>query len=188
MTVETVGMLIHDPQSAEVIHDRRALDALMAQQADLMNQRYADQQVLVLPVMTGALVYAGQLLPRLRFPLELDYVHASRYGGARSGGALNWIAAPRLPVAGRSILLLDDILDEGITLHAIRESLISSGATDVAIGVLIHKQKAVPQPCSPDFPALMVPDRYVYGFGLDADGLWRNADGIFVAPHVHAQV
>ena len=171
----------HDPDTAAVLYDRPAIDALMDQQAALMNARFANNQVLVLAVMTGALVYAGQLLPRLNFRLELDYVHATRYGGARAGGALQWLVRPRQSMAGRTILLLDDILDEGVTLHEISNTLISEGAADVAIGVLVHKMKALPQPCVPAFPALAVPDRYVYGFGLDADGLWRNADGIFVA-------
>lgn len=172
----------HDPAGARCLHDRPAIDALMDRQAALMNARFAGQRVLVQTVMTGALIYAGQLLPRLEFELELDYIHATRYDGARAGGALRWLVSPRQPVAGRSILLLDDILDEGITLHAIRSALIEAGAAEVAIGVLVHKKKPEPQPCAPDFPALMVPDAYVYGFGLDADGLWRNADGIFVAP------
>ncbi|MBU3667254.1 MAG: hypoxanthine-guanine phosphoribosyltransferase [Rhodocyclaceae bacterium] len=171
----------HDPDAAVVLYDRRAIDALMDHQAVLMNARYANDQVLVLAVMTGALVYVGQLLPRLNFRLELDYVHATRYDGARSGGELQWRVHPRQSVAGRTVLLLDDILDEGVTLHEISKLLISEGAADVAIGVLVHKMKDLPQPCSPAFPALTIPDRYVYGFGLDADGLWRNADGIFVA-------
>lgn len=171
----------HNPDNATVLYDRRAIDALMDRQATLMNARYVDDQVLVLPVMTGALVYAGQLLPRLNFRLELDYVHATRYDGARSGGELQWLVHPRQAVAGRSVLLLDDILDEGITLHEIRNALIAEGAAEVAISVLVHKEKPVRQPCLPTFPALPVPDRYVYGFGLDAEGLWRNADGIFVA-------
>lgn len=171
----------HDPDNAMVLYDRRAIDALMDRQAALMNARYADDQVLVLAVMTGALVYVGQLLPRLNFRLELDYVHATRYDGARSGGELQWLVHPRQSVADRTILLLDDILDEGVTLYQIRNALISEGAAEVAIGVLVHKEKPMPQPCAPAFPALLVPDRYVYGFGLDADGLWRNADGIFVA-------
>lgn len=172
--------LIHNPQSAEVLYDRGAIDALIARQADLMNARYAGERVLVLAVMTGALVYVGQLLPQLGFELELDYVHATRYDGARSGGALKWLVKPRQPVLGRSVLLLDDILDEGVTLQGIRDWLFAEGASHVAISVLVHKQKPVPQPCESAFPALTVPDRYVYGFGLDADGLWRNADGIFV--------
>ena len=173
---------MHDPRQAEVVHDRRAIDAMIARQATLMNTRYAGERVLVLPVMTGALVYAGQLLPHLDFALELDYVHATRYDGARSGGTLHWLMKPRVSVAGRTVLLLDDILDEGVTLHHIRNWLLESGAATVAIGVLVHKEKTLQQPCLPTFPALPVPDRYVYGFGLDADGLWRNADGIFVAP------
>lgn len=175
---------MHNPDSSELLYDRSAIDALIAQQAVLMNARYADQRVLVLAVMTGALVYVGQLLPKLDFQLELDYVHATRYDGARSGAELKWIARPRQSVEGRAILLLDDILDEGVTLNKIRDDLVAHGAADVAIGVLVYKQKAKPQPCSPAFPALTVPDRYVYGFGLDADGLWRNADGIFVASDV----
>ncbi len=172
---------MHDPLSAEVLYDRSAIDALIERQAALMNACYADDRVLVLAVMTGALVYAGQLLPQLRFKLELDYVHATRYDGARSGGALSWLVRPRQSVVGRKILLLDDILDEGITLNEIKNALVVEGAAEVAISVLAHKQKAFEQPCAPAFPALSVPDRYVYGFGLDADGLWRNANGIFVA-------
>ncbi len=183
-----VSEFTHDPLSATVLYDRPAIESLIHRQAALMNTRYANQRVLVLPVMTGALVYAGQLLPRLNFRLELDYIHATRYDGARSGGELQWLVHPRLPVAGRSVLLLDDILDEGLTLHEISKALIAEGANDVSIGVLVHKTKSRPQPCVPAFPALSVPDRYVYGFGLDADGLWRNADGIFVAdgvPNAH---
>lgn len=153
----------------------------MDAQAALLNARYADARPLVLCVMTGALVYAGNLLPRLSFPLDLDYVHASRYGDARRGGQLNWIARPGTPIAGRQVLLLDDILDEGITLHEIRQWLYEAGAERVEIAVLTHKHKPIAQPCTPDYPTLLTPDRYVYGFGLDVDGLWRNANGIFVA-------
>ena len=157
---------------------------MLDEQARLMNGHYAGEHVLVLPVMTGAMIYAGHLLPRLDFALELDYVHATRYDGARTGAALNWLVRPRQPVAGRRVLLLDDILDEGLTLSVIQDWLRAEGALEVSIAVLVHKQKVL-QPCVPDFPALTVPDRYVYGFGLDADGLWRNANGIYVAPRGH---
>ncbi len=171
----------HDPSVAECLFDRQAIDRVLDAQASLLNARYASTRPLVLCVMTGALVYAGHLLPRLSFALDLDYVHASRYGDARQGGLLHWIARPRSVVAGREVLLLDDILDEGVTLHEIQQWLYAEGAKQVEIAVLTHKNKPLPQPCSPDYPTLMTPDRYVYGFGLDVDGLWRNADGIFVA-------
>ncbi len=171
----------HDPSVAECLFDRKTIDRVLDAQASLLNVRYAATCPLVLCVMTGALVYAGHLLPRLSFALDLDYVHASRYGDAREGGLINWIARPRSVVTGREVLLLDDILDEGVTLHEIQQWLLAEGAKQVEIAVLTHKKKPLPQPCTPDYPALMTPDRYVYGFGLDVDGLWRNADGIFVA-------
>lgn len=171
----------HDPSVAECLFDRKTIDRVLDAQASLLNVRYAATCPLVLCVMTGALVYAGHLLPRLSFALDLDYVHASRYGDARQGGLLHWIARPRSLVTGREVLLLDDILDEGVTLHEIQQWLLAEGAKQVEIAVLTHKKKPLPQPCTPDYPALMTPDRYVYGFGLDVDGLWRNADGIFVA-------
>ena len=166
---------------AECLFDRQTIDRVLDAQASLLNVRYAATRPLVLCVMTGALVYAGHLLPRLSFALDLDYVHASRYGDTREGGLINWIARPRSVVTGREVLLLDDILDEGVTLHEIQQWLLAEGAKQVEIAVLTHKKKPLPQPCTPDYPALMTPDRYVYGFGLDVDGLWRNADGIFVA-------
>ena len=172
----------HNPSLAQCLFDRQAIESVLDAQAALLNLRYASSRPLVLCVMTGALVYAGHLLPRLSFSLDLDYVHASRYGDARSGGQLDWIVRPRTDVAHREVLLLDDILDEGLTLHEIQQWLYAEGATQVEIAVLTHKEKPLPQPCAPDYPALVTPDLYVYGFGLDVDGLWRNADGIFVAP------
>lgn len=172
----------HDLSLAQCLFDRQAIDAVLDAQASLLNQRYSASHPLVLCVMTGALVYAGHLLPRLSFQLDLDYVHASRYGDARHGSQLDWIVRPRADVAHREVLLLDDILDEGVTLHEIQQWLYAEGATQVEIAVLTHKQKPLPQPCAPDYPALKTPDQYVYGFGLDVDGLWRNADGIFLAP------
>lgn len=171
----------HDPSMAHCVYDRVALEAMMDQQALSLNQRYASARPLVLCVMTGALVYAGHLLPRLNFTLDLDYVHASRYAEARIGGQLDWIAYPRHSVIGREVLLLDDILDEGLTLHEIAQWLKAEGARSVEIAVLLHKEKPVRQPCTPHYPSLKTSDQYVYGFGLDVDGLWRNANGVFIA-------
>ena len=176
--------MLHDPLKAECLYDRSAIDGVLDVQAALLNERYAEACPIVLCVMTGAVVYAGHLLPRLDFSLELDYVHASRYDEARTGGTLDWLMHPRKSVDGRDVLLLDDILDEGITLHEIVQWLKREGARSVEIAVLTHKEKTQPQPCQPDYPALVTPDRYVYGFGLDVDGLWRNANGIYVASAV----
>jgi hypoxanthine phosphoribosyltransferase len=129
---------------------------------------------LVLTVMGGAVVFAGQLLPLLRFPLDLDYLHATRYGDATKGGAIDWRVPPPGSVAGRSVLVLDDILDGGHTLRAIKDRLLAGGAASVRCAVLVEKDLAVEKPIKADFVGLRIPDRFVFGYGMDAKGYWRN--------------
>jgi hypoxanthine phosphoribosyltransferase len=129
---------------------------------------------LVLAVMGGAVVFAGQILPLLRFPLDFDYVHASRYGALTRGAALEWRVRPPALVRGRTVLVLDDILDHGDTMNAIRNGLLELGAESVQCAVLVEKVLAAPKPVRPDFVGLRVPDRFVFGCGMDAKGFWRN--------------
>lgn len=140
------------------------------------------ERPLVLVVMRGGLVFAGQLLPQLPFPLDLDYVDATRYGPSTHGGALTWRSDIPASVAGRSVLLIDDILDAGLTLAAIRERLLAAGASEVLIAVFADKQLASAKPVAADFAGVTVPDRYVFGFGMDVRGLWRNLPAVYALP------
>ncbi|MCG3187180.1 MAG: Hypoxanthine-guanine phosphoribosyltransferase [Rhodocyclaceae bacterium] len=167
---------------AELIHSADAIEQALARLAQDINERIGGLNPLVLCVMGGAVVFAGSLLPRLGFPLEFDYVHVSRYGDATAGGALRWIATPHAEVAGRTILLLDDILDEGVTLAAIRERLSALGASAVYAAVLAEKCLDRPKPARAEFVGLTVPDRYVFGFGMDVQGAWRNLPAIYALP------
>ncbi len=152
-----------------------ALDRLAAE----ISARLAQRWPLVLTVMGGAVIFSGQLLPRLAFPLELDYVHVTRYGGTTRGGSVQWKVRPRATVRGRTILVLDDILDEGITLAAIRDGLLAEGASEVLCAVLADKRIARSKPVAADFAGFEVPDRYVFGFGMDVHGAWRNLPEIY---------
>jgi len=129
---------------------------------------------LVLAVMGGAVVFAGQLLPMLRFPLDFDYVHASRYGDATRGAALAWRVSPPDLAKGRTVLVVDDILDHGETMAAIRARLLEVGAQSVYCAVLVDKILDKKKPIRPDFTGLAIPDRFVFGCGMDAKGFWRN--------------
>lgn len=142
--------------------------------ADEIGARLRETYPLVLVVMGGAVVFAGQLLPRLRFPLDLDYVHATRYGARTSGGGIAWRVSPPQETRGRAVLLLDDILDHGQTLHAIRDQLLAQGAAQVLSAVLVEKILPAPKPIAADFVGLRIPDRFVFGCGMDAKGFWRN--------------
>jgi hypoxanthine phosphoribosyltransferase len=141
--------------------------------------RLAARNPLVLTVMNGALVFAGHLLPQLDFPLELDYLHVSRYRGATQGGRLTWLAEPRSAVAGRTVLVLDDILDEGVTLAGIRQHLLQQGAAEVLIAVFADKELGRTKPVVADFVGITVPNRYVFGYGMDIHGAWRNLPAVY---------
>lgn len=142
---------------------------------------------LLICVMNGGLIFSGQLLPRLLFPLELDYVHATRYGHEINGAQLNWRVRPQLELRGRTVLLLDDILDEGITLAAIADYCRQQGAAGVLMAVLVeklHLRKVTPG-LRADFSGIEVGDRFLFGYGLDYKGYWRNAPGIYAVKQQH---
>ncbi len=141
--------------------------------------RLADANPLVLAVMGGAVVFTGQLLPQLAFPLDFDYLHVTRYGDVTVGGRLNWLVEPRLPVAGRTVLVLDDILDEGVTMAAIVQRLREQGAQEVLSAVFAEKELGRAKPIAADFVGLRLPNRYVFGYGMDVKGAWRNLPAVY---------
>jgi hypoxanthine phosphoribosyltransferase len=139
-----------------------------------IEKRLAETYPLVLAVMGGAVVFAGQILPKLRFPLDFDYIHASRYGSATRGASVEWRVSPPQAVEGRAVLVLDDILDGGDTMAAIRERLMTLGATSFQCAVLVEKVLEKKRPIAADFVGLKIQDRFVFGCGMDAKGFWRN--------------
>lgn len=152
-----------------------ALDDLAARIGDAL----ADSLPIALCVMGGAVVFAGKLLPRLAFPLEFDYLHATRYRDGTRGGDIEWAVLPRKDLTGRVVLLMDDILDEGHTLAAAKAKLLGMGAAEVWIAVLAEKDLGHEKPVKAEFVGLTLPNRYVFGMGMDAFGLWRNLPGIY---------
>ncbi|MBA1148852.1 hypoxanthine-guanine phosphoribosyltransferase [Ectothiorhodospiraceae bacterium WFHF3C12] len=168
------------PANSQLVHDaaavERALDALAAS----ISARLASDNPLVLGVMVGALIPLGKLLPRLRFPLEVDYIHATRYRGDTTGSDLVWLARPQTSLHGRSVLVLDDILDEGHTLAGILDWCRLEGASQVHTAVLVNKRHDRRyRGLEADFVGLEVDDRYVFGAGMDYKGRFRNLDAIY---------
>ncbi|MBM3393325.1 MAG: hypoxanthine-guanine phosphoribosyltransferase [Betaproteobacteria bacterium] len=166
-------------RQAEVICDEAASRAAIERVALDITQALGDRFPIVISVMGGGVVFTGQLLPLLRFPLEFDYLHATRYRGATSGGQIEWKVLPKTPVKGRVVLILDDILDQGHTLAAIRERLLAEGASAFYSAVFTDKELTEPKPIQADFVGLRVPDRYVFGMGMDVHGAWRNLPAVY---------
>ncbi len=166
---------------ADTLFDERQVEQAIAEVAERINGELADRNPVVFCVMNGGLVFAGKLLPKLGFPLELSYLHATRYRNATSGGELFWKAKPEVSFIDRDVLIIDDILDEGHTLHAIIEFCRHAGARQVHTAVLVdklHDRKASPD-LKADYVGLSCADRYVFGYGMDYKGYWRNAPGIY---------
>ena len=172
-----------DPQqllsNAELIFSADEVIGAIHKIADEITQTLSGTAPLVLSVMGGAVVFSGQLLPLLNFPLEFDYVQASRYHNETQGKGLHWRVLPTSNVQGKTVLILDDILDEGITLATVHDKCMEMGAARVLLAVLSDKNTGKPKPIKADFVGLSLPDRYVFGCGMDIYGWWRNLPAIY---------
>jgi hypoxanthine phosphoribosyltransferase len=166
--------------SADLVHDHTALTAAIARIGAGIDRLLDGQPAVFVTVMQGALIFAGQLATAIKAPLVFDYVHATRYRGATRGGELHWIKRPATSLAGATVLLVDDILDEGHTLNAIRKFCLEQGAARVLLAVLCEKRhgRGVAD-LRADFVGVEVPDRYVFGYGMDYHEQGRNLAAIY---------
>lgn len=165
---------------ADLVHDHASLAAAIVRIGAEIDRELAGTPAVFVTVMQGALMFAGQLATSIATPLTFDYVHATRYRGATSGGELHWLKRPSTVLAGATVLLVDDILDEGHTLHAIREFCRSEGAARVLLAVLCEKRHGRTVPgLRADFVGVEVPDRYVFGYGMDYYEQGRNLPAIY---------
>ena len=167
-------------KNSDLLFDRRQLDdAVTAMGRSVVASLHGETPVF-LTIMNGGLIFGAQLALAISADLEFDYVHATRYHGGTRGSELLWIKQPRLSLRNRVVLLADDILDEGYTLRAIRDFCIDQGARRVLIAVLCRKLHDRTAPgIVADFVGLEVPDRYVFGFGMDFHEQGRNLPGIY---------
>ena len=164
---------------ADLIHSAEEVATAVSHAAAEITEKLGDTNPLVLCVMSGGVPFAGHLITQLDFPLEFDYLHVTRYGQDTSGGALSWRSAPWTPVKGRTVLILDDILDEGLTLAAIVVRMKELGAKACYTAVATDKLNGKQKPIKADFVALTVPDRFVFGYGMDVSGHYRNLPAIY---------
>ncbi|RME34259.1 MAG: hypoxanthine-guanine phosphoribosyltransferase [Gammaproteobacteria bacterium] len=167
------------PPNSRVLYSAGEVDAACDRMAAAIEARLGKDNPVVLCVMIGALIPTAALLRRLTMPLELDYVHATRYRGATRGGALHWEHRPAIPLRGRSVLVVDDVLDEGVTLEAIVEECRRQEAREVLTAVLVDKE--VPRRkglARADFTGLKAPNLYLFGCGMDYHGQLRHCTAI----------
>ena len=175
--MDTIQALI---RKSSVIYSEIEIKTVIKNIADQVNQTIQTDDLYVLCVMNGALIFAGQLLPRLEKNIQYSYIHATRYAASLTGGPIHWLVKPPIDIKGKTVLILDDILDEGITLREIATTCLAMKAKAIYTAVLFDKEITKEKSYFPNFIGLKVPNRFVFGYGLDCKGLGRNL------PHLYA--
>lgn len=165
--------------SARLLHSEAEVENAIEAMAEKINARLINTNPVVLCVMNGGLIIAGKIMTKLTFPLTLDTINVSRYGLQTSGKELNWLYKPTSSLQDRTVLIIDDILDEGITLKAINQYCQEQGAGKIYSAVLIDKQLGHEKAIQADFVGLLVANHYLYGYGMDYKGYLRNEPGIY---------
>ena len=166
-------------EEADCLFDKVDVLRAISVLAKTISHKLSESNPVVLGIMNGGLIPMGLLVTELDFPLQIDYIHATRYRDKTHGGQLQWLVSPKIELQDRTVLLVDDIHDEGITLDKIKTFCLNSGAKNVYSAVLVNKIHNRKNNTGADFVALEVPDRYVFGFGMDYKGMLRNVPGIF---------
>jgi len=170
--------------TAELLHSDVEVEAAIAKMADAINITLGEKNPVFLCVMNGGVVISGKLLTQINFPMTLDSINASRYNNKTSGGEIQWIQKPVTDLKGRAVLIVDDILDQGLTLEAIISYCKQQGARGIYSAVLVDKILDQKKPIAADFIGLKVKNRYLFGYGMDYKGYLRNAAGIYACDEV----
>ena len=167
-------------QHATCLYTSEQIENAIATMALQISHDLQHTNPILLPIMNGGLSIAASLMKHLQFPLQVDYLHITRYRGDTSGGTTDWIYRPRIDITDRVVILIDDLLDHGITLLEAVDYCKGAGAEAVYTCVLILKElQSRPGLQSVDYFALTSPDKYIFGYGMDYKTYWRNAPGIF---------
>ncbi len=167
----------HHPQHwlehSQVVHTAFAVDAAIVAMASRIQQQVKASNIVLICVMRGGLYLSGQLMAKLAIPMQIDYVQANRYRGTQ-GDEIVWTQTASLDLRGQTVLVVDDILDVGITLAEVVKHCQQAGAKQVLTAVLTEKNNGLHKPIQADFVGLSVPNAYVFGCGMDVHGWWRN--------------
>ncbi|HIG79940.1 MAG TPA: hypoxanthine-guanine phosphoribosyltransferase [Cycloclasticus sp.] len=162
--------------------DEREVESMFTRLAEDITEKCSDMNPIVLCVMTGAVVAVGRLLPKLKFPLEMDYIHATRYQGKTVGEALVWKQLPTTTLLNRTVIIVDDVLDEGITMAKLKEYCVEQGAERCYTAVLVDKAMTENKPVTADFVGFQAGNDYLFGLGMDYKGYLRNVSGLYACP------
>ncbi len=138
----------------------------------------AGRELLLLPVLKGAIPFAADLMRRIRLPLKVEYITAKSYHETESTGSVALTRWPATPLKGKHVLIVEDIVDTGRTAAALHERLLAEGPASLALCTLLDKPARRVRPFTPDYTGFEIEDHFVVGYGLDYEEHFRELDAI----------
>lgn len=179
--METINKIQAVLEESTCLYSYTEVNEALDKMAIEITNELKDKNPIIICVMTGALITTGHLVTRLHFPMEIDYIHVTRYQGTTRGGDLHWLVEPRNNLKDRTVLIVDDIMDGGLTLSAIldycQQSKVKAAYTAVLVSKIREREPGVN--FEPDFVGVTSEDKYLFGFGLDYEEYLRNVPGIY---------
>ena len=168
-------------ENATLLYSPQEINSTIDRMAQQLTETVGTKNPVLLCVMTGALTFMGQLLPKLNFLLQTDYIHTTRYGGNMEGGKLQWVVEPSISLKDRTVVIIEDILDAGVTLAAIKDYCEKQEAKEIYTAVLVDKDNTRDENGvqHADFTGLHIENKFLIGYGLDYQGFFRNLNGIY---------
>lgn len=146
---------------------------------ETINHDLADKNPLFICVLNGAFMFAGDLMKIVNIPCEITFIKLSSYDGLYSTGAVKEIIGLNESVVGRNVVVVEDIVDTGITMERILGSLRAKGANEIKVATFLQKPDALQRDIQVDYVAMKIPNDFIVGYGLDYDGYGRNLKEIY---------
>ncbi|MDX2080359.1 MAG: hypoxanthine phosphoribosyltransferase [Terrimicrobiaceae bacterium] len=160
---------------AKILYHESTILSRLDEMAHGITEDYRDKNLTVIAILNGSFIFMADLLRRIPLPLQVDCWSVSSYHGTKSTGEVRFRQTQLADVRGRHVLILDDILDSGVTLHAIKERLAAeSGAASIRVCVLLRKQVERTRAIDADYVGFDIPNEFVVGYGLDYNEQYRN--------------
>lgn len=171
---QDLGSEFHSP-NLEVLISEEQLQARIRELGAEITLDYSTRRPELICVLKGAMIFMSDLMRSIDLNLSIDFIAVSSYGkGKNSSGEVKIIKDLDEPLEGRDILLIEDILDTGLTLSYLLNNFHSRGATSIKIVTLLNKPERRKVEVTPDYVGFEIPDKFVVGYGLDFDERYRN--------------
>ena len=172
---------IHDKTFTPFI-SQETIENRIAELAKQINSDYEGRKPVFLVVLNGAFLFASELVKNIPLSCEITFIRLSSYSQTESTGKVRQIIGLEEKLTDRDVIIIEDIVDTGLTMHQLLLQIQDLGPSSIAIATLLHKPEAIKKPVDLRYVGFQIPNRFVVGYGLDYDGLGRNLDALYVLP------